>query len=425
MIKELRILSAAIAGCVSLGSFSPAITVYADDDLSSVQSSSNTDTGLGYDILTPTTEWSDTAETSMNDSDQTLSDEMTYTDGQETETDSGLTDVSSFYNEVFSSCMTNAANKSDISSTLSNMNSVFDGNTEISVGSYQLFDLSGTSLENNVDLSILNIQYAGLSLDLVESQIDLSGSSTNAVSLFNNTYGDLASQLTLESPSIPESFSSQDMIALGQEAINSTKSSVLNSDTFQTVKNNIDISSVVNTAKNGLTNTVLSADNLQSSSSLSSTLSDISTYASDTIKEEKISNNKKVNNSKSYNNTKLGSVVSSLSNYIDMDENLGLASIGIQSAYNDVTNNTYSATNTIGKMGEGINAVGEVIEDSLIINSLNGKNALTQESIKQAYQNGEISREEAIYQQATNPMSYGGQESLIDTGYTNISNSNS
>ena len=76
-------------------------------------------------------------------------------------------------------------------------------------------------------------------------------------------------------------------------------------------------------------------------------------------------------------------------------------------------------------MGEGINAVGEVIEDSLIINSLNGKNALTQESIKQAYQNGEISREEAIYQQATNPMSYGGQESLIDTGYTNISNSNS
>ena len=425
MIKELRILSAAIAGCVSLGSFSPAITVYADDDLSSVQSSSNTDTGLGYDILTPTTEWSDTAETSMNDSDQTLSDEMTYTDGQETETDSGLTDVSSFYNEVFSSCMTNAANKSDISSTLSNMNSVFDGNTEISVGSYQLFDLSGTSLENNVDLSILNIQYAGLSLDLVESQIDLSGSSTNAVSLFNNTYGDLASQLTLESPSIPESFSSQDMIALGQEAINSTKSSVLNSDTFQTVKNNIDISSVVNTAKNGLTNTVLSADNLQSSSSLSSTLSDISTYASDTIKEEKISNNKKVNNSKSYNNTQLGSVVSSLSNYIDMDENLGLASIGIQSAYNDVTNNTYSATNTIGKMGEGINAVGEVIEDSLIINSLNGKNALTQESIKQAYQNGEISREEAIYQQATNPMSYGGQESLIDTGYTNISNSNS
>lgn len=425
MIKELRILSAAIAGCVSLGSFSPAITVYADDDLSSVQSSSNTDTGLGYDILTPTTEWSDTAETSMNDSDQTLSDEMTYTDGQETETDSGLTDVSSFYNEVFSSCMTNAANKSDISSTLSNMNSVFDGNTEISVGSYQLFDLSGTSLENNVDLSILNIQYAGLSLDLVESQIDLSGSSTNAVSLFNNTYGDLASQLTLESPSIPESFSSQDMIALGQEAINSTKSSVLNSDTFQTVKNNIDISSVVNTAKNGLTNTVLSADNLQSSSSLSSTLSDISTYASGTIKEEKISNNKRVNNSKSYNNTKLGSVVSSLSNYIDMDENLGLASIGIQSAYNDVTNNTYSATNTIGKMGEGINAVGEVIEDSLIINSLNGKNALTQESIKQAYQNGEISREEAIYQQATNPMSYGGQESLIDTGYTNISNSNS
>lgn len=424
MIKELRILSAAIAGCVSLGSFSPAITVYADDDLSSVQSSSNTDTGLGYDILTPTTEWSDTAETSMNDSDQTLSDEMTYTDGQETETDSGLTDVSSFYNEVFSSCMTNAANKSDISSTLSNMNSVFDGNTEISVGSYQLFDLSGTSLENNVDLSILNIQYAGLSLDLVESQIDLSGSSTNAVSLFNNTYGDLASQLTLKSPSIPESFSSQDMIALGQEAINSTKSSVLNSDTFQTVKNNIDISSVVNTAKNGLTNTVLSADNLQSSSSLSSTLSDISTYASDTIKEEKISNNKKVNNSKSYNNTQLGSVVSSLSNYIDMDENLGLASIGIQSAYNDVTNNTYSATNTIGKMGEGINAVGEVIEDGLI-NSLNGKNALTQESIKQAYQNGEISREEAIYQQATNPMSYGGQESLIDTGYTNISNSNS
>lgn len=424
MIKELRILSAAIAGCVSLGSFSPAITVYADDDLSSVQSSSNTDTGLGYDILTPTTEWSDTAETSMNDSDQTLSDEMTYTDGQETETDSGLTDVSSFYNEVFSSCMTNAANKSDISSTLSNMNSVFDGNTEISVGSYQLFDLSGTSLENNVDLSILNIQYAGLSLDLVESQIDLSGSSTNAVSLFNNTYGDLASQLTLKSPSIPESFSSQDMIALGQEAINSTKSSVLNSDTFQTVKNNIDISSVVNTAKNGLTNTVLSADNLQSSSSLSSTLSDISTYASDTIKEEKISNNKKVNNSKSYNNTQLGSVVSSLSNYIDMDENLGLASIGIQSAYNDVTNNTYSATNTIGKMEEGINAVGEVIEDGLI-NSLNGKNALTQESIKQAYQNGEISREEAIYQQATNPMSYGGQESLIDTGYTNISNSNS
>ena len=143
-------------------------------------------------------------------------------------------------------------------------------NGTVSIGDFQYFDLSGTALDENVDLSVLNIQYASMAENMLDSQIDLTGASTNAVDLFNNTYGDILSEIALEEPQIPSDFSASSMVALGQQAVSAAVQTASSSQLFTDVRNNIGLGNLVSTVKNGIQGTSLDPANLASFDTLSS-----------------------------------------------------------------------------------------------------------------------------------------------------------
>lgn len=148
-------------------------------------------------------------------------------------------------------------------------------------GDMQFFDLSDSDLLGSVDLSVLNVSYASMADDLLSSVVDLTGYSQTATGLFMNTYGDLASELSLSTPEIPSDFLSRDMLSVGQAAIESAKQSVLSGDSnFTAVSENIGIGDLVSTVKSGMSSTAakangsLSGDDLLSYSEMRSLMSE-------------------------------------------------------------------------------------------------------------------------------------------------------
>lgn len=153
---------------------------------------------------------------------------------------------------------------------------LFDTYSPLQLDSSNLYDMSdmGSLLsKSDDDMSITNLKYALAASDMetTYSNIDLSGQSANCMELFNSTYGDLASQMQLKTPEIPESFNVNSMLSSEADSIQKAYSSATNSAAFSSVKNNISISNIFSKAQSGV-----SSKSLASSSTLKSMLSQTS-----------------------------------------------------------------------------------------------------------------------------------------------------
>ena len=108
-------------------------------------------------------------------------------------------------------------------------------------------------------------------METTYAESDLSGQSGNCMDLFNSTYGDIASQMQLKTPKIPESFNVNSMLSSEADSIQKAYSSATNSAAFSSVKNNISISDIFSKARSGV-----SSKSLASTSTLKSMLSQTS-----------------------------------------------------------------------------------------------------------------------------------------------------
>ena len=108
-------------------------------------------------------------------------------------------------------------------------------------------------------------------METAYAESDLSGQSGNCMDLFNSTYGDIASQMQLKTPKIPESFNVNSMLSSEADSIQKAYSSATNSAAFSSVKNNISISDIFSKARSGV-----SSKSLASTSTLKSMLSQTS-----------------------------------------------------------------------------------------------------------------------------------------------------
>lgn len=157
--------------------------------------------------------------------------------------------------------------------------------------STDLTDLSALNLSERFDQDYLNMQFESLSKTMGENmQVnmdDLKGSSVNAVELFNNTYGDLYSQLSLMDTSIPKDFDPAKMLKNSRSMIDSTYSKAISSGSFGDIKDSISIGRIFSQASKGV-----SAPGLASESTLREMLS---TANKDIIDKEYESAKKEVN----------------------------------------------------------------------------------------------------------------------------------
>lgn len=95
---------------------------------------------------------------------------------------------------------------------------LFKNYSPLQLDSSSLFDMSdmGSLFDSsNNDMSITNLKYAVAASDMetTYAESDLSGQSGNCMDLFNSTYGDIASQMQLKTPEIPESFNVNSMLS--------------------------------------------------------------------------------------------------------------------------------------------------------------------------------------------------------------------
>lgn len=105
-------------------------------------------------------------------------------------------------------------------------------------------------------------------METAYAESDLSGQSGNGMDLFNRTYGDIANQMQLKTPKIPEIFNVNSMLSSEADSIQKAYSSATNSAAFSSVKNNISISNIFSKAQSGV-----SSKSLASSAMLKSMLS--------------------------------------------------------------------------------------------------------------------------------------------------------
>ena len=153
---------------------------------------------------------------------------------------------------------------------------LFKNYSPLQLDSSSLFDMSdmGSLFDrSNSDMSITNLKYAVAASDMetTYAESDLSGQSGNCMDLFNSTYGDIASQMQLKTPEIPESFNVNSMLSSEADSIQKAYSSATNSAAFSSVKNNISISDIFSKARSGV-----SSKSLASTSTLKSMLSQTS-----------------------------------------------------------------------------------------------------------------------------------------------------
>jgi len=102
---------------------------------------------------------------------------------------------------------------SDMSNSLLNgqsltLSDAIQNNSDLKLSTDSKFDMSDMNLISStaVDMGLVNMQYQNLSASLSDSfnGMDLSGKSQNCMSLFDNTYGGIAEQLSLSEPQLPE-----------------------------------------------------------------------------------------------------------------------------------------------------------------------------------------------------------------------------
>lgn len=134
---------------------------------------------------------------------------------------------------------------------------LFKNYSPLQLDSSSLFDMSdmGSLFDSsNNDMSITNLKYAVAASDMetTYAESDLSGQSGNCMDLFNSTYGDIASQMQLKTPEIPESFNVNSMLSSEADSIQKAYSSATNSAAFSSVKNNISISDIFSKARSGV-----------------------------------------------------------------------------------------------------------------------------------------------------------------------------
>lgn len=181
--------------------------------------------------------------------------------GDGTLTSEKLAETLSFSTEDILNSMHSALSGDDTS-----LSEVLQNYTPFEIDMDAYYSIEDLELKSQNDFGTINLQYITLSNDLAQTQsnLDMSGFSRTAADAFNDTYGDLASQISLTTYSIPEGFSVDNILAFGSAQINSLYSSALSSDMFQTIKGNISISSVFAKAKEGVsTYSLASVDTLR------------------------------------------------------------------------------------------------------------------------------------------------------------------
>lgn len=119
-----------------------------------------------------------------------------------------------------------------------------------------LFDLSNMQFvtDTALDMGTANLKYQMLSEQMKNEYtvLDVSGMSKNSIELFQNTYGDLANSLSLETPQLPDGFSVSEMLDKGSSTILSMYEDASHSGNFSSIKGSISIGNIFTLAKEGL-----------------------------------------------------------------------------------------------------------------------------------------------------------------------------
>lgn len=158
---------------------------------------------------------------------------------------------------------------SDMSNSLLNgqsltLSDAIQNNSDLKFSTDSKFDMSDMNLISStaVDMGLVNMQYQNLSASLSDSfnGMDLSGKSQNCMSLFDNTYGGIAEQLSLSEPQLPEGFTVSNMIDSASSAVNSMYSSASNSGSFSSIKGSVSVGKIFSAANAGLSMPSLASD---------------------------------------------------------------------------------------------------------------------------------------------------------------------
>lgn len=192
-------------------------------------------------------------ENSLNDSSSTVT---------SSNISSGSFDLSSANLDGVFSDMANALN----SGTSLSLSQAIQNNSDYTMSSDSQYDLSDINLisstMSSMDMGVLNTEFQSLSSSMADSytNLDLSGKSQNCMDLFNSTYGNLAEQLTLDNPEIPEGFTVSNMINSASDLVNSAYSDASNSDSFSSVKGSVSIGKIFSVANEGLSMASLASE---------------------------------------------------------------------------------------------------------------------------------------------------------------------
>ena len=147
-------------------------------------------------------------------------------------------------------------NSLDVGEDIS-LSSAFSSSTGLEIPSNLMYDLSDCGLTGTVDASSINLQYADLTTNLSDTfntaSLDLSSKTVNATTLFENTYGDLASELQVEKATLPSDFNFSSLSAQNQSSINEAYNSAFSNSDYNSIKNKVSTSSVFEEASKGLT----------------------------------------------------------------------------------------------------------------------------------------------------------------------------
>lgn len=164
--------------------------------------------------------------------------------------DATLSVMDTDLDSIFSSMQDSLLSGEDVS-----ISDAFNALSKQEISQEALFDMSDLSLDSSFDSGLLNIQYTEMVDNMMDSPslMDAQGQSLNCMQLFDDTYGDVLSQIQLEEPTIPEGFTVNSMLEAGQNAVDQAYSSVTSSGDFATVKNSISIGNVFSIANKGLT----------------------------------------------------------------------------------------------------------------------------------------------------------------------------
>lgn len=118
-----------------------------------------------------------------------------------------------------------------------------------------MFDLSDTGLSGkSIDMGVTNLEYSVLASEMMDvyKGTDLSGTSAGCVELFQQSFGDLASQVKLDEMRIPEGFTVENMITSANAAVDSAYAGATSNPSFANIKGSISIGPVFAIANQGL-----------------------------------------------------------------------------------------------------------------------------------------------------------------------------